>query len=208
MQLEQVEQRSPEWYAQRLGKATASSFGAIMTKGRSGESAARKNYRAQLVAERLTHEKEEGYTTSSMQWGIDTEDTARLEYELESGNTVDETGFWQHETIQAGASPDGLIGEDGLLEIKCPNTATHIETLKKQQVPYQYYWQVMGQLWITGRKWCDFMSYDPRLPSNASKIIIRVERDEDQIRELEAEVKTFLREVAAEVQFIENYQSL
>ena len=201
-----VEQRSPEWFAERLGKATASRFGDIMAKTRTGEAAARRNYRAQLVAERLTGEREEMRTSSSMQWGVDTEATARLEYELQTGYTVLECGMFNHETLNAGASPDGLVETDGLLEIKCPNTATHIETLKRKTVPYQYFWQVIGQLWLTGREWCDFVSYDPRLPDNAQMIIIRVERDEEYIKQLEDEVTKFLAEVDEEEQFIKEYQ--
>ena len=106
----------------------------------------------------------------------------------------------------AGASPDGLIYDDGLIEIKCPNTATHIETLKSKKLPYQYYWQVMGQMWITGRKWCDFVSFDPRMPKNAQIFITTVERDDEAISKLEGQVTTFLREVAADEQFIRNYE--
>lgn len=201
------DQRTDEWFALRLGRATASRFGDIMAKGRNGyEPAARKNYRAQLVSERLTGVKDETYTSAAMQWGVDNEETARLRYELRTGNEPVECGFFTHDTLQAGASPDGLIGDDGLLEIKCPNSATHIETLKKQAVPSQYKWQVQGQLWITGRQWCDFVSYDPRMPSNAQVFITRVQRDDAAIKELEGQITTFLREVEAEVQFIKNYK--
>lgn len=207
--METDSQRTNEWYEARLGKATASNFSAIMAKGRNGyELAARKNYRAQLVSERLTATKEDSYSSSAMAWGTEYEDTARLMYEMKSGNTVEDCGFFAHEKLQAGASPDGLIGEDGLVEIKCPNTSTHIDTLKRQDIPPQYFWQVMGQMWITGRKWCDFVSFDPRLPSNAQLFITRVERDDEAIKNLEAEVTTFLREVAAEVQFIETYKEV
>lgn len=201
------EQRTEDWITARLGKATASRFGDIMARGRgSAESAARRNYKAQLVAERLSGNKEESFTSSAMAWGTDFEDTARLRYELRSGNEVQECGFYLHDTLEAGASPDGLIGDDGLLEIKCPNTATHIETLKLQEVPRQYFWQVHGQMWITGRQWCDFVSFDPRMPPNAQLFITRVHRDEDIIEDLQAQVTTFLREVEAEVQFIKNYK--
>lgn len=202
------EQRTDEWYEARLGKATASNFSAIMARGKNGELAARKNYRAQLVSERLTATKADNFSSASMQWGVETEDTARLRYELRSGNTVEDCGFFAHEKLQAGASPDGLVGEDGLVEIKCPNSATHIDTLKRQDIPPQYYWQVQGQMWITGRKWCDFVSFDPRMPANAQLFIKRIERDDEAIKTLEAEVTTFLREVAAEVQFIETYKEV
>lgn len=199
------DQRTDEWFEARLGRATASRFKDVMTTVKTGESAARKNYRAELVAERLTGVREEGFTTSAMQWGIDQEETARLRYELTTGNVVDECGFYTHETLMAGASPDGLIGQEGALEIKCPNSATHIETLRTQRVPYQYYWQIMGQMWITGRQWCDFVSFDPRMPENAQFFLKRVERDEEAIEKLEKTVKEFLAETDNEVNFIKSY---
>jgi putative phage-type endonuclease len=201
-----MEQRTDEWYQARLGKATASKFGDIMTLIKTGESAARKNYRSQLVAERLTGQPSDNYTSSAMQHGIDNEELARLEYSLMTGNDVQEAFFETHETLQAGASPDGYVDTDGLVEIKCPNTATHIETLKTKKIPKQYYWQIMGQLWITGRKWCDYLSYDPRLPQNAQLILIRVERNEEDITKLETEVTAFLKTVDEEEQFIRSYE--
>lgn len=200
------EQRTDDWFEARLGRATASRFKDVMLTIKSGEAAGRKNYRAELVAERLTGTREETWTSAAMQWGIDNEDLARLRYELLTGNTVDECGFFAHPKLMAGASPDGLIGKDGVLEIKCPNTATHIETLRKQTVPSQYYWQVMGQMWITGRKWCDFVSFDPRMPKNAQIFITTIKRDEEAIKKLEEQITTFLREVTEEEQFIRNYE--
>jgi predicted phage-related endonuclease len=173
---------------------------------RTGESAQRRNYRAELVAERLSGVPSNGFTSAPMQWGIDNEPLARLAYELQSGNTVEDAFFETHKTLEAGASPDGYIGKDGLIEIKCPNTATHIETLKTQKLPKQYYAQVQGQLWITNRQWCDFLSFDPRLPDNAQLYLVRVERDESFIKDLEAEVTKFLREVEEEVNFIKEYK--
>lgn len=199
------DQRSDDWFEARLGRATASRFKDVMTSIKSGESAARKNYRAELVAERLTGNREEGFTSAAMQWGVDNEDTARLRYELATDNDVDECGFFTHDSLMAGASPDGLIGEVGVLEIKCPNSATHIETLKTQRVPYQYYWQVIGQMWITNRQWCDFVSFDPRMPDNAQLFIIRVERDEEAVKRLATEVEAFLNEVDIDTEFIRKY---
>lgn len=201
-----VEQGTEEWHEARLGRATGSRFSDVMTKIKSGESAMVKNYRAELVAETLTGRREEGYTSTAMQWGTDNEPVARLRYELETGHDVEETGFWAHPDIMAGASPDGLVNDDGLLEIKCPNTATHIETLRKRKVPSQYYWQIQGQLWITGRKWCDFVSFDPRLPENAQYIRIRMDRDDTAIKELEDEVKEFLLSVELETAFVKNFE--
>lgn len=203
--LVQAEQRSLEWFAGRLGRATASRFNDIMARTRSGFAASRKNYRADLVVERITGTKEDTYTNAAMQWGIDNEPVARLQYMLATGNDVEETGFWQHDELMAGASPDGFVGEDGLLEIKCPNTATHLDTLTYRKLPKQYQAQVQGQMWITNRKWCDFVTFDPRLPENAQLLIVRVERDDAYIAELEAEIKDFLEEVEQLVDFVKEY---
>ncbi len=202
-QLIQAPQRSDEWFSERLKRATASRFGDIMATTRSGYSASRKNYAAEIVAFRLTGWREETFTTKAMQWGIDNEPVARLNYMLMTGNEVEETGLWVHDEIMAGASPDGFVGEDGCLEIKCPNTATHLETLLRQKVPFQYLHQVQGQMWITGRKWCDFISFDPRLPEYAQMVIIRVDRDEALIEKLQEEVLDFLEEVDSQVLLVE-----
>lgn len=198
-----MKQREDDWFKARLGKATASRFGDIMAKTRTGYSASRKNYKAQLVIERLTGEVTESYTNGAMQWGIDTEPLARVAYELSSGNDVEQCGSIDHFELEAGASPDGLIGEDGIVEIKCPNSATHIEYLKSKELPREYKAQVQGQLWITERKWADFVSYDPRMPEHLQLKIIRVERDEDYIDELYKEVVDFLNEVQKELDELE-----
>jgi putative phage-type endonuclease len=201
-----IEQRSDAWFKARLGKATGSRFNDVMSKIRSGESAARKNYRAELVAERLTGVPTPTFQSAPMAWGTDNEPLARLAYELETGNEVEDAPFVPHPELEAGASPDGFIGDDGLVEIKCPNTATHIETLKKGEVPRQYIAQVQGQLWITGRKWCDFVSFDPRLPENAQMVIVRVEADPIYQAELEDEIVDFLEGVDKECKFIKEYR--
>jgi putative phage-type endonuclease len=200
-------QRTDDWFQVRIGKATASNFDKIMAGERY---AGWKNYRAELVAERLTGKRYaeltgRDFTTFEMQWGTDTEPLARLHYRLLSHNEAEECGFFQHSTLAAGASPDGLIDEDGTLEIKCPNTATHIETLHSGKVPRQYVAQVQGQLWITGRKWADFVSFDPRLPENAKILIIHVVRDEDYIKLLETEVTRFLHQVDEECAFVNTF---
>lgn len=200
-------QRTDEWYKARLGKATASNFDKIMA----GEKyAGWKNYRAELVAERLTGIRYaeltgRDFTTFEMQWGTDNEPLARLHYSLRSSNQVEECGFFEHDSLAAGASPDGLIGDDGMVEIKCPNTATHIETLRKGTVPRQYVAQVQGQMWITGRKWSDFISFDPRLPDNAKVIIIHVPRDDAYIAKMESEITRFLNQVEEECGFVTNF---
>jgi putative phage-type endonuclease len=201
-----AEQRSDEWFKARLGKATASRFNDVMARTRNGYGAQRKNYMAELVTQRLTGNIPETFTSAAMQWGTDNEPLARLAYQLETGNEATETGFWVHEIIPAGASPDGFVNDNGLLEIKCPNSATHLETLQKKELPYQYKAQVQGQLWITEKEWCDFVSFDPRLPENAQMIVIRIERDEAYIKELEDELVQFLTEVDEQVEFVKNYK--
>jgi len=188
-----IEQGSAEWFAIRCGKVTASRVADIIATTKSGYSASRANYEAQLICEILTGKPAESFTNSAMQWGTDTEPLARAQYELKSGNMVDQIGFVSHQMIeQSGASPDGLIGTDGLIEIKCPNTSTHLDTLLNQTVPGKYITQIQWQLACTQRKWCDFVSYDPRLPENLSLFIKRVDADVTMIESLESEVKKFL----------------
>jgi putative phage-type endonuclease len=195
-----MDQRTDEWFKARLGKATASNFRKILAKVKTGEAADRRNYRAQLVIERLTGQQQDSYSNAAMQWGTEQEPFARIAYMAQTGNEVEEVGFIEHPELMAGASPDGYIGEHGLIEIKCPVSATHIETLKAETCPTEHYAQVQGQLWITGRDWCDFVSYDPRMPDRLQLFITRVSRDADYIDVLAKEVKAFLDEVAAEVE--------
>lgn len=202
-----AQQRTDAWFQARLGKCTASRFGDATSFLRGGaESAYRKNYRSDLVVERLTGQKDWTFTSSAMQWGIDNEPIAKDAYMSETGNEVTDAPFVEHPLLAAGASPDGYVGQDGLVEIKCPNTATHIETLMKRRVPFQYLAQVQGQMWITGRKWCDFVSFDPRLPVNAQLFILRVERDDDYITSLEDGITDFLEEVDKEAAFVQSYK--
>lgn len=194
--MSEIVQGSPEWFAERCGKATASRIADIVARTKSGYSASRANYAAQLVAERLTGTVAESYTNAAMQWGTEKEPEARAAYEWETDATVVEVGFVAHPTIaMSGASPDGLVGGDGLVEIKAPNTATHIETLLGGTVPAKYVTQMQWQMACTGRRWCDFVSYDPRLPDEMRLFVQRVERDDTRIAELEEEVSAFLAEV-------------
>lgn len=189
-------QGTPEWYALRLGKATASRIGDVVAKTKTGPGASRANYAAQLVAERLTGEPGDSYTNAAMKWGIDTEPHARAAYEFMTDATVEQVGFIPHPSIiMSGASPDGLVGDVGILEIKCPNTATHIETLLGASVPAKYSAQIQWQMACAGRKWCDFVSFDPRMPESMRLFVRRVERNDKLIGELEAEVVAFLKEV-------------
>lgn len=187
-------QGSEEWFAARLGRATASRFADLLATTKTGVSASRANYRAQLVCERMTGKAEESFESAAMKWGTENEPFARMAYEAETGLIVEETGFIQHPELMAGASPDGLVGADGGFECKCPNTATHIETLLKG-MPAKHGPQVQGCMWLTGRKWWDFVSYDPRMPEKLQLYIQRIPRDEEYIAKLAAEVSVFLSEV-------------
>lgn len=189
-------QGSAEWKAYRCGRITASRIGDIIAKTKSGWGASRANYLAQLVAERLTGEVAESYTNSAMQWGTDREPDARAAYEFRRDVEVAQVGFIDHPAIaMAGCSPDGLVGDDGLIEIKAPLTATHIETLLDQCVPSKYEPQIQWQLACTGRKWVDFVSFDPRMPEAMSLFITRVERNDARIDELESLVRGFIVEL-------------
>lgn len=189
-------QGSPEWLAERCGKVTASRVADVIAKTRTGWGASRANYAAELIVERLTGVKTEGYTNAAMQHGIDTEPQARFAYEFDSDVSVVQVGFVPHPSIQmAGASPDGLVGEDGLVEIKCPSSATHIDTLLDGKVPAKYVTQMQWQMACTGRKWCDFVSFDNRMPESMRLFIKRVHRDDAVIAQLEKDVELFLREI-------------
>lgn len=195
-----MEQGTPEWFAARAGKLTASRLQDAVAKTRNGWAASRANLIAVLVTERLTGEPAATYSNAAMQWGTEQEPHARAEYEIRTGSLVDEVGFVDHPDIpMSGASPDGLVGGDGLIEIKCPNTATHIETLLGAPIPAKYRTQMQWQMACTGRQWCDFVSYDPRLPERMQLHIQRVERDDDRIGELEEAAAVFLAEVAEKV---------
>ena len=191
-----MEQGTDEWFAARIGKVTASRVADVIAKTKTGFSTSRDNYMAQLVCERLTGQKSESFTNAAMQWGTETEPLARLSYEVAQNVLVDEVGFVPHPSIiMAGASPDGLVGDDGLLEIKCPNTATHIETLLSQTVPGKYNTQMQFQMACTNRSWCDFVSFDNRLPSELQLFVKRVPRDNMYIRLMEEEIVKFLNEL-------------
>lgn len=191
-----IAQGTPEWFAERAGKVTASRVADVIAKTKSGPAASRANYAAQLVCERLTGAVEAGFSSAAMQWGTDQEPNAREAYEYQTGEFVEQVAFLDHPTIaMTGASPDGLVGTDGMLEVKCPNTATHIETLLSGKIPAKYQTQMAWQMACAGRQWCDFVSYDPRLPEHLRLFVKRYERDQAFIADLEREVSDFLAEI-------------
>lgn len=192
-----IEQRSPEWYAARLGCVTASRVADLMAKTKTGPSASRANYMADLIVERLTGEQAEHYQNAAMIWGTETEPLAREAYSFLTAQEVAEEGFVLHPSIpNFGASPDGLVGSDGLVEIKCPATATHIETLLTETVPGKYITQMQAQMACTGRAWCDFVSFDPRMPGDMQMWVKRVPCDPAFMSQMEGEVEAFLAELA------------
>jgi len=202
---EQIEQRSDAWFTARLGKVTASRVADVIAKTKSGYSASRDNYMAQLVCERLTGQQGESFTNAAMAWGTETEPLARSAYEAYADVMVEEVGFVPHPTIEmSGASPDGLVGLFGMLEIKCPNTATHIDTLLTQVVPSKYITQMQWQMRCCERQWCEFVSFDPRLPQDLQLFVKRVEFDPEYVAMLEKEVIQFLAELDDKVNKLTN----
>lgn len=193
-----IEQQSAEWFAQRLGKVTASRIKDVMAKTKSGYGASRKNYMMQLLCERLTGKKEEPFTNAAMQRGTDLEPMARGAYEGLNGVLVQETGFVPCPGIaMAGASPDGLVGDDGLIEIKCPNTAQHVEFLRTGGIDSDYELQMLFQMMCTKRMWCDFVSYDDRMPIELQYKCVRFKYDHKTVMEIVTEVDKFLNELEA-----------
>jgi putative phage-type endonuclease len=197
-----IEQRTEEWFQQRLGKVTASRISDVIAKTKTGVSTSRQNYLIQLVSERLTGKKGDSFVNQAMLDGIEREGAARELYERTRGVSVTEVGFFDHPTIaMSGASPDGAVNSkeegkyDGLIEIKCPIETTHTNTLMSKSVPSKYIPQMQWQLACTGAKWVDFVSYNPNFPEELQLFVARVDRDDTYIAELEAEVVKFLDEV-------------
>jgi putative phage-type endonuclease len=201
MILETATQRDDDWYAARCGKATASRFRDAMATLKNGQPAqAAKDYLTELVVERLTGNPIQKFTTAAMLWGTEQEAAARAAYEQRTGIEVEETGFVAHDVLYAGCSPDGLVDWDGLIEIKCPyNSAVHIETLLGG-MPADHMAQVQGQMWITGRQWCDFVSFDPRMPEPLQLHVQRINRYPAYVAVLERQVTEFLVEVGSKVE--------
>lgn len=192
-------QRTSQWFQERLGHVTASrASDAIAGK----DTATRRNYLVQLVAERLTGQQQESFTNAAMQWGTDTEPLAKAAYQSEH-DWVDDVGFIRHPSIEwFGASPDGFV-KDGLIEIKCPNTSTHLDWRLDGVVPTKHKPQMLAQLACTGRKWVDFVSFDPRLPEKLQLFVVRFEPDQKEIDALETKIKAFLADVQTAINKLE-----
>jgi len=192
----EIKQGTPEWHQARLGRVTASRVADIMATTKSGPAASRKNYMMELLCQRLTGNREESYINAAMQRGTDLEPFARIAYEAHHCMDVVEVGFVLHLSIPAfGASPDGLVGTDGQIEIKCPNTAQHVEFLRTGKPEGKYIIQMQAQMACTGRDWCDFVSYDDRLPEALQYKKVRITRDSALIVTIESEIRQFLREL-------------
>jgi len=191
-----IEQGSDEWFEARLGKVTASRISDVVAQIKSGWGASRARYMGELIAESLTHEPTPSYSNAAMQHGLDTEPQAAAAYAFYTDAELEMVGFVNHPKIdQSGCSPDRLIGKDGLVEIKCPQTSTHIDTLLGRSIPKKYICQMQWQMACTERNWCDFVSFDPRMPPASQLFIKREERDEERIKELENMVVEFLTEM-------------
>jgi predicted phage-related endonuclease len=198
------DQRSPEWFTARLGKLTSSRASDMLAQIKSGEAAARRDLRMLLVCERLTQRSQEsGFVSADMQRGVEMEPLAVVRYELEAGQMVRPVGFIGHDSLMAGYSPDGLVGDDGLIEVKCPKSATHLSYLRSRKVPTDYLRQIQHALWITGRAWCDFISFDDRFPAPLDYLCIRVTRDDKEQAAYELAAQLFLSEVATEVEAVQ-----
>ena len=197
-------QRSSEWFAARCGSLGASQLADALAKTKSGWGASRSNLQAKLVIERLTGRQEESFSSAAMLWGVEKEEEARTAYSFVTGNDVLEVGLYKHPTIIGShASPDGLVGDDGCIEIKCPNSSTHIEVLKNNQIAHKYILQMQWQMACADRQWCDFVSFDPRLPERLQVFIVREVYDPAYVAGLEAEVVKFLGEMDNKIKELE-----
>lgn len=200
--MDNIVQGSPEWHLQRLGKVTASRVADVLATTKTGVSASRGNYLIELAIQRATGMVGESFTNAAMEWGTEQEPYARMKYEVLTGNLVDQVSFLDHPTIDwFGCSPDGMINKDGLIEIKCPNSATHWGYIKTG-APKKYITQMQTQMCVTGREWCDFVSFDPRMPEKSRIYVQRYDRDEKYIKTIEEEVQKFLEEVATETKLM------
>ena len=193
--MSEVEQGTPEWFALRLGKVTASRIKDVIATTKTGYSTSRDKYMTQLLLERITNTVAESYTNDAMTWGTEQEPFARAKYEGLASTLVEQVAFVNHPTIpMSGASPDGLVMDDGLVELKCPMSHTHLESILGG-IYDQYMPQVQWQMAVTGRSYTDLCSYDPRFPEHLQLVVKRIPRDYDYIAKLEKEVIKFLAEL-------------
>lgn len=200
MKIHEVAQRSPEWFALRAGKMTGSCAKEMLAKGRSAgsEAVTRRDLKYRLVAERLSGQSQEDtYVNAAMQWGIDHEAEAVRAYEAAVGVFVETIGFCEHDSLLVGTSPDGFIGKDGILSVKCPKTSTHLRYVRENCEPAEHVAQNSHELWLTGRKWIEFVSFDPRIP-DLSLFTVRVTRSQIELDQYGRDVMTFLKEVEDE----------
>lgn len=207
---EQVEQRSAQWFLERLGRATGSKFKDVMATTKTGESAYRKKYKIQLVAERITGVATTFFVNQAMQWGTDHEDEAAEQFSIHTGLLLDEIGFVKHPTLMCGVSPDRVIQTpDGpvVLEIKCPETSTHVEWMLDGVLPEQHKPQVYGQMWLMNSPYAYFCSYDPRMPKNNQLFTVMVQRDNEYISKLDTAIRQFLYEVDEMEATLRNYEA-
>lgn len=208
MKIIECEQRTPEWFAARAGKITGSVAGDVLARLKSGaEPASRRDLRISLAIERFTGKpmESDGYINAAMQRGIDKEPDARMAYQIATSNEVRQTGFVVSDDNTMGCSLDGDVnGFSGIIEIKCPKTATHIQTLKDRKLPADYRWQVTHNLLVTGAAWCDFVSFDDRMPFGLQLSVIRVQRDDLDLAGYETAILEFNNEINAEVQSLRN----
>ncbi len=203
----EVDQGTDQWLELRLGRATASRFKDVMTTIKSGEAAARRNYKTEIILERINGKRSErNFKSSAMDWGNDTEELAATEYMLKTGNIADACGIFLHNEAMIGDSPDRLVGDDGCVEIKCFNSANHYETLFTGLMPKEHMPQVQGHMWLANRDWCDFVSFDPDFPPKAQLFIQRIKRDDEYIKNMAWEITKFLIEVEGGVNFITKYE--
>lgn len=206
----EAEQRSPEWFAARLGRLTGSRAADMLATIKSGEAAARRDLRVQLVVERLTQTlQEDVFVNAAMQRGIDVEPAAFAAYEARTGQLAERTGFLAHNTLAIGCSLDGHIGDfDGILEVKCPKSATHLSYLKGGTAPSAYLPQITHNLWVTGAAWCDFLSFDDRFPPALQTFLVRVDRNDEAIEAYAKSALAFLAEVETEAEAMRTMSNL
>lgn len=203
----EMRQRTAEWFQARLGKVTSSNIYNVLSRTTKNLPTSKyEEYKIKLMTERLVGEISQSYTTAAMQWGIEHEENALKEYAFIYDTEVTQCGFIQHPTIQmAGASPDGLIGENGLVEIKCPQSANHLRFWMTETIKPEYLAQMHFQMACTGRQWCDFVSYDPRFAEQSAHLrlkVQRIHRNDEQIETINQAVETFLEEIEQDIQQI------